>query len=57
MPECRAEPDDTAEISAKWLALTVDHNLRMRCLAEQERALPQFEGRRSAREFFKSLAD
>jgi len=55
MDACRAEPDDTAEIASKWLALTVDEELRGRCLAEQGRVLPQFEGRKAADTFFESL--
>ena len=56
LPECRAEPDETEEIAAKWLALASDPDLRARCIAEQGRALWRFEGRRAANAFFASLA-
>jgi glycosyltransferase involved in cell wall biosynthesis len=55
MPECKADPDDTAEISAKWLALVEDEELRRRCLAEQERLLSQFSMKRAADAFYESL--
>jgi|HubBroStandDraft_1064217.scaffolds.fasta_scaffold06476_6 glycosyltransferase involved in cell wall biosynthesis len=55
MPECKADPDDTAEISAKWLALVEDEGLRGRCLADQDRLLAQFEMKRAADRFYASL--
>jgi glycosyltransferase involved in cell wall biosynthesis len=55
MPECKADPDDTVEISAKWLALTKDMELRGRCLTEQSRLLSQFEMKRTADAFYESL--
>jgi len=48
LPECKADPSDTAEIAAKWLALASDPELRSRCL--------QFELKRTADAFFGSLA-
>ncbi len=55
MPECKADPDDTAEISSKWLALASDPELRERCLAEQSRLMSQFEMKRAADAFYQSL--
>jgi glycosyltransferase involved in cell wall biosynthesis len=55
MPECKADPDDTGEISAKWLALTEDPELRRRCLAEQDRLLRQFDIKCAADVFYESL--
>jgi glycosyltransferase involved in cell wall biosynthesis len=55
MDECKADPDDTAEITRKWLALTVDHDLRHCCLAEQARLLSQFSRRVAADNFFQAL--
>jgi glycosyltransferase involved in cell wall biosynthesis len=55
MPECKADPDDTAGISAKWLALTRDPELRARCLTEQGRLLSQFEMKRAADTFYENL--
>jgi len=55
MTECKADPDDTAEISAKWLALAVDPELRRRCLAEQRRLLSQFDMKRAADTFYEAV--
>lgn len=55
MPECKADPDDTAEISAKWLALTENSELRSRCLDEQNHLLRQFELKRAADVFYGNL--
>jgi glycosyltransferase involved in cell wall biosynthesis len=55
LPECKADPDDTAEISAKWLALLKDEDLRRRCLAEQERLLSQFDMKKAADAFYECL--
>jgi glycosyltransferase involved in cell wall biosynthesis len=55
MPECKANPDDIAEITSKWLALATDMDLRRRCLAEQDRLLAQFDMKKAADIFFESL--
>jgi glycosyltransferase involved in cell wall biosynthesis len=55
MRECKADPDDTEEIAAKWLALTQDPELRGRCLAEQGRLLELFEMGKAADKFYESL--
>jgi glycosyltransferase involved in cell wall biosynthesis len=55
MPECKADPYDTAEIAAKWLALSEDPELRKRCLAEQDRLLPRFDMKKAADTFYESL--
>jgi alpha-1,3-rhamnosyl/mannosyltransferase len=55
MPECKADPDDTGEIGAKWLALSEDADLRRRCVAEQDRLLPQFAMKRAADAFYEGL--
>lgn len=55
MAECKADPDDTAGIAAKWLALATDPGLRSRCLGSQAALLAQFELRRTADAFYGSL--
>jgi len=55
LSECKADPDDTGEIAAKWLSLVVDHNLRRRCVAEQRRLLPQFFRRTAADAFYTAI--
>jgi glycosyltransferase involved in cell wall biosynthesis len=55
MPECKANPDNTAEIAGKWLALAEDAQLRSRCVAEQDRLLSRFDMRRAADTFYEGL--
>ncbi len=52
---CKADPDDTAEIAEKWLALVVDQPLRERCLAEQKRLLPEYQCETAANAFYKAI--
>lgn len=55
LDECKASPDDTAEIARKWHALAVDETLRQRCLEEQARLLPRFSRQVAADDFFQAL--
>ncbi|HTQ31620.1 MAG TPA: glycosyltransferase family 1 protein [Opitutaceae bacterium] len=55
LSECKADPDDTDEIAAKWLRLATDGKLRERCLVAQRRALPQFFCRTAADAFYAAI--
>jgi glycosyltransferase involved in cell wall biosynthesis len=55
LPECKADPDNTEEIAGKWLSLTVDQDLRRRCLDEQCRLLSRFSRQKAADAFYAAV--